>query len=274
MDAGADDGQSADAASDGAERDATLDGPTAPDADTDATSGDAALGDLDMDGLDDAYEARVAGDYLPFLSMDPADGCALGALVFRVRPHPMDGRFLLVNVVHLFQNDCGALGHVGDNEAFSMTVDPATPGPEGILAIRAISHRNTACQAITDCGHCPGLDECTYGTRRGVRYPVVFYSKDKHGSYTSEPACDGACVFTNYCLLAGAPTEPPMLDVGEPAAPLTHDLTDSGLITSEAGWTEMALFHFDPWGTADFGDAGSVVGDLIDDAWVTPVCTL
>ncbi|MCC7535507.1 MAG: hypothetical protein IT379_04815 [Deltaproteobacteria bacterium] len=241
---------------------------------TDAGTADAGPIDRDRDGLDDAFEDRAAAEYLPFLSMDPTDGCPRATAIFRARPHPDDATLLYVEYVLLFERDCGALGHVGDNEGFGVTVDPSVPGAEGILAVRAISHRGTACHSATTCGRstCGGVDGCAFGTRRGVRYPVVFFSAGKHGGYMSEDACDGACILTNYCVLADLPFEPALLNVGEPDAPLVSDLTAAGAITSAGGWREMDLFGYDPWGGDDFGGAGNVAAQLMDPELVPPTC--
>lgn len=234
--------------------------------------------DLDLDGLDDLFEDRVIFEYLPFRSLHVDDDCPLSAIIFRLRPHPdapTNRLFAVVDV--LYERDCGASGHVGDNEVFGMTIDPALPAPAGILAIRAIAHQNTPCESITTCAdNCRGeaITSCAHAVRRGANYPVVFYSKDKHGSYLDERACDAACFITNFCELAQAPAEIPIFNAGEPDAPLTRDLTAAGVITSTAGWTEQELFGFDPWGAADFGGAGNVAEDLVDDAFLTPACPL
>src|SRR5438105_2359306 len=44
--------------------------------------------DLDQDGLDDDYEARIAFEYLPFRSYHANEACPRGAILYRVRPHP------------------------------------------------------------------------------------------------------------------------------------------------------------------------------------------
>lgn len=243
------------------------------DAAGDGASDSAPAGDLDGDGLDDAYEAKLAADYLPFLSLDADDGCKRGILVFRVRPHP-DAPTTRIHVIYdfLMEKDCGASGHVGDDEVFGMTIDPKKPAPEGMVALRAISHQSTPCEKVTNCGSCGSLAKCTTSMRAGKAFPVVFYSKDKHGAYVKESDCDGACFFTNYCSLATTPTEPKMINVGEPGKPLVSDLTDAGLITAAEGWTEMDLFHFDPWSGKDFGGAGNVASDLDDEAFLTDSC--
>ena len=229
--------------------------------------------DRDGDGLDDAYEDKIAAEYLPFLSFDPTDGCPRAIIVFRLYPHPDAPKTRLHMIVDtLLEKDCGASGHVGDNEVFGMTIDPSKPAPAGILAVRAISHQGTTCEAITNCGSCGGLEKCMTATRRGAAYPVVFYSKDKHGSYMQESKCDNACFFTNFCTLAPTPTEPKMINAGEPGKPMVNDLTAAGMITAAAGWTEMSVFKYDPWGPMQFGKAGKVSEDLVDKAFLTVAC--
>ncbi len=227
--------------------------------------------DDDGDGLDDTWEQATATAYLPFLSVDPTDACPLGGIVYRLRPHPADPALILILYDHLFQNDCGLNGHIGDNEAFGVTVNPALPPPEGIVAMKVISHQGTPCQRITECGRCPGLDACETQTIDSTPWPVVYSSKDKHGGYVAESSCDvGFCL--DSCVKAATPDGPPLVNAGEPAAHLTENLTAAGLIIAANGWTEMQLFDHDPWGPADFGSAGSVAGDLVDAAFDPAAC--
>src|SRR5437016_3365687 len=81
--------------------------------------------DDDHDGLDDARELQLAADYQPFVSIDPNDGCALDGFVVRVTPHPADATKILIIYDQLFQDDCGLNGHVGDDEVFSVAIDPS-----------------------------------------------------------------------------------------------------------------------------------------------------
>lgn len=236
----------------------------------DAGSVDAGVIDLDRDGLADAFELDVATRYLPVLSLHPQDGCPLGGLVFRLRPHPMDpdGGLLAITYSFLFERDCGLTSHPGDNEAFGATIDPSQPPERGLTALRAISHQNTICQRISTCGTCSNLTACERFAPNEP--PVLFSSKDKHAGYVSRSAC-GTLTCLDTCAM-GRRTGVPVVNAGEPNAPLTRDLTDAGLITSANGWTDQRLFHFDPWGSADFGGAGNVKGDLEDPAFLTPPC--
>ncbi len=239
-------------------------------------SGDAMAGaDGDCDGLADDVELQLARDYLPYLSLDPADGCALSGLVARVRKHPADPTKVLVVYSHLFQRDCGLGGHVGDNEAFGIAIDPGLPAPAGILAIKTASHQNTPCERISECTTCAGdpRDACDVATDGAAQWPVLYASKGKHGQYATKARCSllGTCL--DQCTLAPARTVPPVVNVGEPAHPLVTDLTAQAFITPANGWTEAELMNFDPWNAAfDFGGAGNVAGDLQDATFEPAPC--
>ncbi len=237
-------------------------------ADAGAPDSGAALVDLDRDGLDDALEARLAVEYLPSLSQHPSEDCPLGGIIFRARPHPQNPALVLIVYSHLYERDCGIGSHVGDNEAFGVTVNPAKPAPAGITALKAIAHQNTVCQKVTACGTCAGLGACEAAD--GGR-PRLYASRNKHGKYAQKSSCQVLSVCTDDCA-AGEQLGVPLLNVGEPNAHLVEDLTDGGFISSDAGWTRAELFHFDPWGPSDFGGAGAPSGDLVDPAFETPAC--
>jgi hypothetical protein len=229
--------------------------------------------DQDGDGLDDAYELELARTYRPYLSVTDDDGCRLGGIVVRVRPHPADATKIHIIYDHLYQNDCGLTGHVGDDEVFAITVDPAVPPPAGILAMRGIGHQGTICEKTSDCGSCPGLDACELAGAGADARPIVYSSKDKHASYVQMSVCNPFTSCFDSCALSTASDDPPMVNAGEPDKPLVIDLTDQGFITAANGWSEASLMHFDPWDTGtDFGGAGNVAGDLVDPAFDTPVC--
>lgn len=239
-------------------------------ADAGGTDAGGRVGDLDRDGLDDAWELEVATRYLPALSLHPQDRCPLGGLVFRLRPHPMDpdGGLLAITWTHLFERDCGLTSHVGDNEAFGATIDPTLPADQGLLVLRAVAHQATVCSRTSTCGRCAGMTPCERATPTSS--PRLYSSRDKHAGYVSLSAC-GTLTCLDTCA-PGLRTGVPQVNAGEPGAPLTRDLTDAGFITAANGWTERSLFNFDPWGTLNFGRAGNVKGDLEDPAFLTPAC--
>jgi hypothetical protein len=225
--------------------------------------------DKDGDGFDDAQELWWAAEYFPYLSIHPSDGCARHGVLFRLSPHPKDSSKIAIWYDVLYETDCGANGHTGDNEAFGVIADPKKQGSQGILAVRAISHQSTPCERITTCGTCNGMSACDTAMRNGMSYPVLYPSKNKHGGYVKKSSCDLniVCDFGG-CALSSSPDAPSFVNAGEPGKPLTNDLTDNGFITAMNGWTKMELFHFDPWKAGDFGSAGDVSKDLVDPAFV------
>ena len=234
--------------------------------------GGSASADKDGDGIDDALEQTLAETYLPFLSLDPADGCSLGGIVFRLFPHPDDPAFIHIIYDHLFETDCGLNGHTGDNEVFGATIDPKVPPPAGIIALRAVTHQGEICEKTTQCGSCPGLNPCGTAMKNGQAYPVVFSSKDKHATYVEKSQCTVISCFDS-CKLNAEDTPVILVNAGEPSAHLTEDLSENGFITEANGWTKPELFNFNPWDPMkEFGGAGNIADDLQDAAFLTPVC--
>jgi hypothetical protein len=225
--------------------------------------------DSDAVGIADELEAAYAEAYMPFVSVHPSDGCATHGIAYRISPHPSEPGRIMIWADVLYDVDCGANGHHGDDEMFGVVVDPTKPTPDGILAVRAISHQSTPCEHVSTCGSCPGMTACATAEKSGTARPVVFPSKDKHGNYVDEAACDASliCDFGG-CARATAPDTSPMVNVGEPGHPLVTDLTAGGFVTAANGWTSPELMAFDPWKPGDFGGAGDVSKDLVDPAFV------
>ncbi len=243
--------------------------------DLDAPDGAPGIVDNDHDGLDDAREQQLAEQYLPYVSLDPDDGCPRSGIVARVRTHPADPTKILIVYSHLFENDCGLSGHVGDNEAFGIAIDPAVPAPGGILAIKTASHQHTPCERDTECSTCPGDSRpaCDRIADGNAEWPVLYASKDKHGQYATLGGCSLLETCFDQCTLSPTRWRPPVLDVGEPSAPRIHDLTVQGFITAANGWSAPELMNVDPWdGGHDFGGAGNIADDLQDDAFVPAAC--
>jgi hypothetical protein len=228
--------------------------------------------DDDGDGIPDATEAMLAAEYMPFVSIHPNDGCRVHGLLYRLSPHPKDPKRLTMWVDVLYNEDCGANGHPGDDEMFSVAIDPTKPGANGILAVRGISHQGTPCEHDTTCGVCNGMTACSTGMKGGAAYPAVYPSKDKHGNYADMGTCSGSfiCDFGG-CALDAQSDDSPMVNAGEPGHPLVHDLTTDAFVTAANGWTESSLMHFDPWKPGIFGGAGDVSQDLVDQSYVIDV---
>src|SRR5204862_6609177 len=112
-----------------------------------------------------------------------------------------------------------------DDEVFGEIIDPSRPAPDGILALRAISHQNTTCERTTTCGTLPGCQPCATAEKGGLPYPVVFASTDKHGSYVSQAVCNRWLCDLAGCSLSAISDAPPFVNAGEPRSPLSTDLT-------------------------------------------------
>lgn len=222
--------------------------------------------DRDGDGLDDADELALATRFLPYLSIAPLDGCKTSGLVFRVTP--ADGGRVRIRYAWLFDRSCDAVVSEGGGGAISMLVDPAD---ETIVSLRAIARPGTSCQAVSTCGVCLGQTPCaTLGT---PARPAVWLSQDRHGLFVNRTLrCTqtGACAAT--CADAPTPGAPPMINAGEPFAPLTRDLTRDGFVRSDNGWQSPSLMHHDPWGGLPFGNGPSVSSLLVGQNTDTPAC--
>jgi hypothetical protein len=247
------------------------DGFVAPDATSPSPDSPPAFVDLDGDGLDDARELQLASEYMPYISLAPDDGCALGGMLVRVSPHPADATKIMIVYDHLYEHDCGLNGHIGDDEVFGIAIDPTKPAPAGILAVRAVSHQGTLCERDSQCATCAGDSRGACDLSAG--WPVVYSSKAKHGTYATMSSCSALTTCFDSCTLAPASAVMLIVNAGEKMHPLIHDLTTEGFITEANGWTEPSLMHFDPWNaTENFGGAGNIASDLVDPAFVAAPC--
>jgi hypothetical protein len=232
--------------------------------------------DSDGDGISDVVEARVAAESMPYVSLDANDSCPTRGIAFRVSKHPQSPGRLMVWGVVLYDRDCGLTDHAGDDEAFSVVVDPTKSGAASILAVRTIGHQGTFCQKENTCGVCTGMTACTTADGGGGAYPVIFSSLDKHANFLFESACDSSY----FCDIGGCQLRPaaelasariPMVNVGEPSRPLVRNLTTQGFIRAELGWKSTELMNVDPWRPGKFGGAGDLANDFVDPALVIDV---
>ncbi len=208
------------------------------------------LSDADGDGLDDTLEREAATRNFPRLDLDPYESCGgPRAVLYRVDRHAGRADRLSIAYVVLYDRDCGEWnGHLGDNEAFALTIDlGARPGAPATVGVLAQAHRNTFCESTSTCSAAAGTSACA--TDGEI---VVYGSRDKHANYLDRNTCEDNC-FDKCGTAAGA--VPRLLDVGQEAVPLVRDLTAAELVRPQDGWAP-ALLHFDPWGSATFGDAG------------------
>jgi hypothetical protein len=214
--------------------------------------------DVDADGIDDEFEDEVARRNEPALILHPVEECGgPRAIVYHVSRHPDAPRRLSIAYVVLYDRDCGEVnGHLGDNEAFAITVDlDASPGAGATVGIVTDAHRHTVCESVNTCETAAGTGACAAPWAGEI---VVWASRNKHANYFTVDECTDTCFDT--CALGVVDGALPMLDVGTPDVPRTHDI--AGFLSAEAGW-HPELLHYDPWGPATFGDAGYVRDQLV-----------
>lgn len=215
--------------------------------------------DKDKNGLDDDFEREIAEQNLPRLYMDPDESCgAPRGIVYRVRRHPdRPGRVSITYVV-LYEVDCGALnGHLGDNEAFAITVDlDAAPGGPATVGVVSDAHRNTACESVSTCETRPGTSACAGDGGR----VAIFSSRDKHANYLDIDTCEGNCL--DHCGKGPVDESPVLVDVGEADAPLCTDLSSGPTPLTNASAWDPVLVHFNPWSQDTFADAGHIRDQL------------
>ncbi len=226
--------------------------------------------DRDADGLEDAEEDRLAKAYLPFLSLDPSDQCPTSGLVVRVTPGERAGQVRL-RYAWIFDRSCAQVKSEGGGGSFALVVDPARAAPDGLISVRAIARRDTSCQRASTCGRCAGESSCA--TLGDASLPAVWASTDSHALYADRPrTCTQVNNCAATCVDASQASAPPVLNVGEPDAPLIHDLTDEGFIRPELGWQSASLMHYDPWGGKPFGSISPIVRLLADEIDDPPTC--
>ena len=228
--------------------------------------------DGDGDGLDDAMELAWAEQYLPYISLSPDDECPTAGIVVRVTPIDPPG-FIRLRYDILYNEDCGIGGHIGDDERFAMTIDVSRPPPDGIVTIKAISHKGSTCEKESDCGSCPGQRACETLVQNGTPRPTIWVSREKHGNYVNRSStCELTSTCLDQCSDNATPASLPIVNVGEPCFPLVSNLTTEGFITMANGWTHAELFDYDPWGGQPFGGGSVIATDLTDPAFETPPC--
>jgi hypothetical protein len=215
--------------------------------------------DADGDGLDDALEREVAERNFPALRLAGDEGCGQpSGVIYRVRRHPGAARRLAITYVVLYNQDCGELnGHLGDDEAFAITVDlDASPGVDATVGVAAWAHAGTSCGSTSSCETSAGTAACGNTPQPGGTPQVrVFSSRNKHANYLSTDTCASNCF--DSCDPAGPLWTGAMVNVGEPGRPMVSDLTQDGFIQSQSGW-DKRLLHANPWSPTDFGGAGRV----------------
>jgi hypothetical protein len=189
--------------------------------------------DRDRDGLPDEFEQLLLNRFAPLLmiSRDDCDSlpaefqpgfaepkvAARNATVYgQVSPfqHPgKPGAFLEAHYYHLWERDCGRLGHDLDAEHVAVLLSaPDAKSPPGLWKAthwQAFAHEDTSCDATS------GAPAAFLAAEeRGAR---IWVSRGKHASFLLESACGGGCG-SDRCD-AGVEVVPgKIVNLGEPGA--------------------------------------------------------
>lgn len=188
--------------------------------------------DLDRDGIDDQAEQRLLNRFRPRFLISPSD---CGGFPVAIQPGLVDpvvlphsppaiygqvfrsGADVEIHYYHLWERDCGRLGHQWDVEHVA------------VLTRRgrarfwfAAAHQGTVC----DAGH-GGRARTLLAEDRGA---IVWVSQGKHASFLSEKSCALGCG-GDRCGIAIELEYGPVVNIGEPGRPL-----NGALWTAFAKW--------------------------------------
>jgi hypothetical protein len=212
--------------------------------------------DNDGDGIDDDLEMQLAARFLPTRHFSINENC-IGPVprpvLFRVRPMSVGGvvhtDYIGIHYVELYDDDCGSLGHSGDNESSFLIV--TWDGNDWVFrGLAATAHWGTSCE------------------RRGSNANNnIWVSEGKHANYTSPPDCWGDCFNANHCQDPGYTIGADLYNVGEPdnhGWPFVNNL----------GEIRGAWDGYTAWGGGNFKDAGVIRDQLFftryDDPYGSP----
>lgn len=191
--------------------------------------------DSDADGLADKIEQELLGKFAPefMISVDECDGMPArfhpgsskpqllakdGTIYGQVFPTALPGRsgsFVEVHYYHLWNRDCGRLGHDLDVEHVSALLWAATATEDAAsrksVYWYAAAHEDTVCDA-------------SHAIRSGFlnaeqQGPTVWISKGKHASFLDPEACHGGCGGDD-CGVMRPLIIPEIVNLGERQAPM------------------------------------------------------
>lgn len=191
-------------------------------------------GDRDHDGIPDDVEEAQAQQLFPVVHVSGFDACPepIGPkpVLFRAR-HPSfrgirDEDYLVINYVFLYDADCGAAPHPGDDEAVVVFARRSTNQQYAFESIAASAHANTAAEL-----------------RTSAAQRDLWIEPDKHSHFAQYANCFG-------CDRKGSSWGVALFNVGEPEAPLLSDL----------GVVRPAYQGINPWSTATRFLGAGVIG--------------
>ncbi|MBK8257410.1 MAG: hypothetical protein IPK82_32675 [Polyangiaceae bacterium] len=210
-------------------------------------------GDLDQDGLTDAWEDVVIDRLRPLLRLDEEeslvnDPAFVIANVARVAPDPVDVTAVRALMMIGYSKDfgsCGFTAHNGDSERVALNLKLV--GVEGnvtVLAAYTAAHEGTPSDhgKMVEGSDLAGL---VYENDAATGEPrwVVFPSQDKHGTYATVEICenisfvpcfDEDCGPDNVADPKAFDRLPPYVNAGEESHPLVTDLTSIGFAGDDA----------------------------------------
>lgn len=162
--------------------------------------------DRDRDGLSDSFEQALLQQFAPRFMVSRADCAVLpsrfaadsvrpipaandGTIYGQAFPRKLDGGNLIeLHYFHLWNRDCGRVGHALDAEHVSVLVEPSNGlGSQKTRALYwfAAAHQNTVCDASHG-APAVVLD----ATDRGA---TIWISAGKHASFLDQKACGLGC---------------------------------------------------------------------------------
>lgn len=214
----------------------------------------APCGDVDLDGLTDAWEDIALDRLRPLLRFDEDeqfldDPDALVVDIGRVAPGPGDPLEVVVFIVEAYSIDygsCGFSGHDGDPErvALHMSALPGGgPGDVVVTAAYTAAHEGTA----SDHSRLFSGADLSLLVHAGVAPSgeprwVVFPSRDKHGTYATYDICENVSpipCFDEKCD-GGADHLPAVVNAGEDGARRIEDLSSVGFAGEDA-WADQSF---------------------------------
>ncbi len=220
--------------------------------------------DLDLDGLDDQWEQAVLeaarpavrlSDDEPHLTDDDAVLAQVGRVEL-VALAPVEVRVYVMLGYSEDYGSCGLTAHHGDSERVALVLrgdaDDGAGNDMWVTQAYTAAHEGTA----TDHGRVyvdEALDtELVYAVVDGATRWVVAASEAKHATYGNATLCADA--FFIPCLVetcapddGGVVLLPPVINAGEPDAPLVTDLGPLGFAGDDA-WADQPFCGGTPMG--------------------------
>ena len=203
-------------------------------------------GDLDADGLTDAWEDLVLDRMRPVQRFDEdeqllTDPGAMMGDIGRVAPTPGEPFGVIVFVVLAYSIDygsCGVSGHDGDPERVALHLVGIDGGVRVAEAYTAAHEYTAGDRSATHAG-----TELVYSAE--PRW-VVFPSRDKHGTYATVDGCESSVIpcVAEQCAPDGVAVPgaydrvSPVVNAGEDTARLVEDLGALGFPGDDA-WADQ-----------------------------------